>query len=185
MRMSGPKKHKGPGTGNHPLLDTHDKLSSSYTKLGRNYATTGSITAKECLINLALSDEFRKSTQKIRVSKTEGYESINDFFISFDDIKEPQNKNRGYWGTLFDPGEGVDVRWLNTGRNKNAMSVVLEPAVERDLLANYGLTSVEDLAGAYVLVVGKLQLKASTGKLWLKPKSANYVVLYIPDELDE
>lgn len=178
--LSGPKKHRGEGAGTHPVLKAHDIMSATYKKLGRSYETTSRIDAKECLINLVLSEQYRESSQLIRAPYGRSM-AIKHFFIPFENAQQPEVTTRGYWGTFFGPGDGVGVTWLNTGRQRTHMSVCLTADTEAELLANYGLESIEQITGAWALIIGDLKLSAKD-KLYLTPKNAKHIVLYMPDD---
>jgi hypothetical protein len=183
LTLSGPKKHRGEGRGTHPSLRTHDVMSAEYKKLSRDYETNSRIDAKECLINLVLSEQYRESTQLIRAPYGRSM-AIRNFFTRFEDADQIVGSTRGYWGTFFDPGDGDRARWLNTGRRKRQMSICLEPGTEADLLANYGLENVEEITGAWALVIGELKLSKKE-KLYLTPKNAKHIVLYMPNDSSE
>jgi hypothetical protein len=183
LKLSGPKKVNREATGTHPVLKAHDVMSAAYKKIGRKYETKSTIDAKECLINLVLSEQYRESVQLIRAPYGRSM-AIRHFFTKFEDATEAVESVRGYWGTFFEPGSTMGARWLNTGRSRQHMSVCLEPNTEAELLANYGLESVEQMTGSWALIVGELKL-SKTGKLYVTPKNAKHVVLYIPEDSDD
>lgn len=174
-----PPANKIPVTG-LPGGDEGNK-AGKYVKWGKRQESSSSIQARQILINLATSEKYRQSTQTIATPKSGGKVQICDYFIPFlDASKGDAGKERGYWGTITDYRPKNDVYWVNTG-TKDHMSICLPSAVKDDLLLAYGLDSLFDLVGNYVLWVGELRV-AKSEKLYLKPEDARRFALYIPTE---
>lgn len=174
-----PPSNKTPATG---LADgCGGNTAGKYVKWGKRQETSSSIQARQILINLATSANYRQSTQTISTPKSGGKVQICDYFIPFKDASEGDaGKERGYWGTITDYWPKNDVYWLNTG-TKDHMSICLPSDVKDELLLAYGLDSVYDLVGNYVLWIGELRV-AKSEKLYLKPADARRFALYIPTE---
>lgn len=139
--------------------------AGQFTKWGKSQESSSNIGAKQALINLAISAEYRESKQTVATAKSGGKVAIRDLFISFKAAtSETVGRERGYWGTIFKPVVSGDVTWLNIG-GKDQMSILINDVVRADLLAAYSLTDLDDLTGAYVLVVDELKVnKAGTKK---------------------
>ena len=158
-----------------------ENKAGKFIKWGNRQETSSSIQARQILINLATSEKYRQSTQTIATPNSGGKVQIRDYFIPFRDASEGDaGKERGYWGTITKvyPDEGIT--WLNTGFPRH-MSIVLKDEVRDDLMEAYGLNGVEDLIGAYVLLVGELKISAAAKK-YIRPVVARNFALYIPKE---
>jgi hypothetical protein len=177
-----PAKPKTPVAG-IPVRDS-GKTAASFVKWGRRQESGSTIGAKECLINLVVSDVYAKSTQTIALTRTSPDIAIRDFFVPFRGaIIEPSGTMRGYWGSLTATHENDDgSAWLNTGRPWH-MSVLLSRDVKEELLQAYQVDDIEDLAGCYALVIGRLT-QARGGKWYVKPAKARNTVLYSPEGTD-
>lgn len=159
------------------------RIGAQFVKWRKNNETSSSINAKECLINLVLSENYRESDQTIRPPHGTRMQ-IKDFFVPLRQADTASSDIRGYWGSLYDYRELEDgTVWLNAGKRTH-MSVLMNPGTLTELLASYGLEGVEDLIGVYVLVIGQLQVSRNS-KLFLKPRDSRHVVLYMPDEAIE
>lgn len=156
--------------------------AGQFTKWWKSQESSSNIGAKQALINLAISAEYRGSTQTVATPKSGGKVAIRDFFIPFKAAtSETAGLERGNWGTIFKPVVSGDVTWLNIG-TKDQMSILINDAVRADLLAAYSLTDLDDLTGAYVLVVDELKVNKAGTKKYLKPLEARRIAIYFPKE---
>jgi hypothetical protein len=69
------------------------------------------------LRNLIASDDFRRSETVVEVSQ-EISMPIKDFFVNFSVVDDSfVNKKLGFWGLIYDTGDGSEGSlWLNTGK---------------------------------------------------------------------
>lgn len=126
--------------------------------------------------------KFLIITKKFKVSHVEVENEYgpltaeSHFFKSFDLAKFDQSeKLQGYWGMLTDArfsSEGA--LWLNSGGNSDVSCVIQEKLVDK-LFKRYSLEDEEELAGAYVIVVGDLEVSS---------KGKKYIELNDLDQLD-
>lgn len=160
------------------------KTAGAFVKWGKRQESSSTVGAKECLINLVVSDIYAKSTQTIALTKNSPDIAIKDFFVPFRGATtEFSDTMRGYWGSLTATHENDDgSAWLNTGRPWH-MSVLLSRDVKEELLQVYQVHDIVDLAGCYALVIGRLT-QSRSGKWYVKPAKARNAVLYDPEGKD-
>lgn len=134
------------GDGNRPQARMHRRLSS-------------------LLRHLIEIPDFQESNQILEI---EGYPEIavRDFFVPLLDVtSDYRNTFRGYWGMLSDGRKTDDgTLWLNSG-GRDAISFCLNKHLVAPLFQRYGLEDEEDLAGAYILVLGSPSV-SKTNKLY-------------------
>lgn len=152
-----------------------------FTKWGAKQASSSSIAARQMLINLAISEKYRESTQTVSTPQTNGKIQIRDYFIRFQDATAAgEGQERGYWGTIMEPGDAGDGTWINTGTQGN-LSIFIPKPVETEFFLAYGIDGWEDLVGAYMMVVGELKVsKNGKNRKYVKPLAAKNIVVYIP-----
>lgn len=181
LRLPKPPAPKQPS--NDPALVGQGNRAGAHTKWGDRQESSSSIGAKECLINLALVPSYRESTTTIALTRNSPAIAVKDFFIRFVDASAADTRVvHGFWGTFTNARPttaGSPTLWLNTGGREH-LSVLVEKDIQKDLLAAYGLDGIEDLMGAWVLIVDELQEAKSTKKLYLKPDKAAKITLYFP-----
>ncbi|QHW08396.1 hypothetical protein [Pseudomonas putida] len=133
------------------------------------------------LRNLIHSEDFRISDQLIAMP--EGEFRVRNFFVPFSDVQEEhEDQYRGYWGIIADAALSRDdppSLWLNTGGRDN-VSIVVGDEQSDDFLARFPFEDTEELAGAYVLVFGELQLSRN-GKLYIRAHDISRFTLSFPD----
>ena len=126
------------------------------------------------LIKLVNSKEFRDSNQKIEI---EGREPtiVRNFFVSLNDIKCISDEEfHGYWGMLTDARFGSEGSlWLNFGGIGDISCVVPSEIVDA-FYSRYKLEDEEDLAGAYILIMGTNRTSQS-GKKYIRPDSIDHI----------
>lgn len=153
-----------------------------FTKWGKKQESSSTIQAKQVLINLALSEEYRESTQTVATPKSGGKIPIRDYFIPFQDASASDaGVERGYWGSITNVGVHEDATWLNTGYKRH-MSILLSGKVKEALIEAYNLDGIDDLIGSYVLVVGELRVSAGSKK-YMTPTAARRFALYFPKDI--
>lgn len=132
---------------------------------------------------LILTEKLRTSTREIE-SKNLGLTTPSHFFLNFDKVELDQSKKlHGYWGMLTDArlsNEGA--LWLNSGGRVD-ISCVIKSEIVDEFFEYYNLEDEEDLAGAYVVVVGTLQV-SQAGKKYIKLSDIDHIEL-ISVRLDE
>ena len=117
--------------------------------------------------NLMFNDGFSASEQLIAVDQ--GLFRVKDFFVSFADTpSNGRGEYRGYWGFISDAGKSGEQPaslWLNSGGAQD-LSIVVGGDLSGEFLQRLGLDDMEMLAGAYVLVLGRLRV-SQFGKKYL------------------
>ncbi len=81
---------------------------------------------------------------------------VRDFFVPLQSATAAYSGQfRGYWGLLSDAKLAVDSSlWFNSGGGNDNISFVLDRRFVDDFNQRYLTDSIEDLAGAYILVLG-------------------------------
>jgi hypothetical protein len=118
------------------------------------------------LRTLMESDEFRRSNQTIQIPDV-GEFTIADFFVPFSEVTDEHvGSCRGFWGMVPAPRrDGNGTLWLNSGGHED-MSVLLDQGFFEETRQRFHFEEVEDLAGAYVLVLGELR-RGPSGKRYV------------------
>jgi hypothetical protein len=101
----------------------------------------------------------------------------NELFVPFDEISDHHiGQFHGYWGTLASAVLGrEETIWLNTG-GRGQPSIPIDASDLTTLLALGRVDDLEDLSGAYILVLGNLNV--STGsKLYIPPKGLSHIAI--------
>lgn len=110
--------------------------------------------------------DFRKSQQTLEIFDEEY--PVRNFFVPFlEIINEHTGSIKGFWGMLSDARfDGENTVWLNSGGQGN-ISFCLSEELFLELRARYRVTDDEDFAGAYALILGKVNV-SNKGKKWCK-----------------
>lgn len=118
------------------------------------------------LRTLIHSEEFRRSTQVIEIAE-QGEFAVTDFFVNFAEVTgEHLDSYHGFWGMIPDARiDGNGTLWFNSGRRED-MSVLLDRAFIETIYQRFRIEDVEDIAGAYILVLGVLR-EAANGKKYV------------------
>ncbi|WP_345971933.1 hypothetical protein [Sulfurimonas diazotrophicus] len=135
---------------------------------GKNYV------ARDKSLRLVLSwlvryPNFRFSDKPIRFFSSAGAIQINgvvrDEIIHFDVFKPTEGReHKIYWGLIVSADQSRDgTIWLNAGDSKRELSVKIFPDKAKEFIDVFEVKDLEELNGAFVIVVGKSQY-ASTGK---------------------
>ncbi|MEW5836022.1 MAG: hypothetical protein AB1832_13255 [Pseudomonadota bacterium] len=125
------------------------------------------------------SETFSRSSQIIEVT---GLVSLraSDFFVHFDDIgPEHMGKLLGLWGTLSDARVSGETIWLNTG-GPQMPSIPVDAVDESVLLTLSRGSELEDLAGAYVLALGKVD-QSGGGKRYVRIRDLSHIAVILHD----
>lgn len=131
------------------------------------------------LKSLIFSEESGAPSQDVGI-KDESIPIANHFFASFKNIKlEWSGEVRGYCGMLTDArlsSEGA--LWLNTGDSSDNGEVgcVIQADMVDNFFRRYNLEDEEDLAGAYVIIIGAIQV-SSKGKIYIRLTDIDYIDL--------
>jgi hypothetical protein len=117
------------------------------------------------LRTLISAPNFRYSEQIIEITD-QGSLPAREFFVEFPFVTHQYSGQfRGYWGMLTDARFGVDgALWLNSGGRAD-ISVCVQAEHVQDVMARYHMNDEEDLAGAYILVLGTVRI-SSANKLY-------------------
>lgn len=99
----------------------------------------------------------------------------NLFFVNFKKINfNRDEKLRGYFGMLTDARLTSDgALWLNSGGIGDVSCVVQAETVD-EFFQRYSLEDEEDLAGAYIIVIGTLSC-SQNGKKYIKLASIDHI----------
>lgn len=157
-----PNVNLDPGEPNNP-----QGQGGRYVGQGRRRNTVMHRRLSTLLRNLMYSADFRQSNQLIALP--EGEFRIRDFFIKFEDSNDNDvNEYRGYWGLISDAGlsrEDPPSLWLNSG-GRDDVSIVISDAQSDEFLKRYPFDELEEFAGSYALVFGRLK-ESRQGKKYL------------------
>lgn len=131
------------------------------------------------LRNLIRSETFSRSSQIIEVT---GLVSLraSDFFVHFDELG-PGHMGQflGLWGTLSDARVSGETIWLNTG-GPQMPSIPVDAVDESVLLTLSRGGELEDLAGAYVLALGKVE-QSGGGKRYVRIRDLSHIAVILHD----
>lgn len=155
-----------------PVHPAHSEMAGSVPTSGRTGAYADRSDARthrrlsSLLRYLIESPAFGNSDQII---ETDGHNGIaaRDFFIPMRSADQRYlGQFGGYWGLISDVRFSDDRRtlWFNGGGQSN-FSFCLDSEFVGDLNQRYRVADEEDLAGAYILVIGVLRI-SHEGKLY-------------------
>lgn len=122
------------------------------------------------LDTLIVNPAFCNSAQ---VLELKGHASIpvSEFFVPLLSVQQQHmGLYRGYWGVVVDAKLSPDskVLWLNSG-GKHDMSLCIPSSFVERLLERFRFSEVDDINGAYALVLGRSQRSKGLGaKVYLK-----------------
>lgn len=122
---------------------------------------------------LSTSDQIIELTGVIEMA-------AKDFFVPFSDVsKIDSGQYRGFWGSLSNAKDGKDgAVYLNTG-GLTEPSIRVAKDDKTALLDMTGADDLEDLSGAYVLVLGKIGTAKANGKRFITHKGALYLAMLL------
>ncbi|MGF6150524.1 hypothetical protein [Pseudomonas fluorescens] len=128
------------------------------------------------LKDLIFSEKSRAPSQEIEI-EGEAASAASRFFVNFKKIKVDRSEElRGYCGMLTDArlsSEGA--LWLNSGGIGDVSCVIQVEMVDK-FFQRYNLEDEEDLAGAYVVIIGELKVSPS-GKKYISLTDIDYIDL--------
>lgn len=103
-----------------------------------------------------------------------------EFFVPFSEVASlPAGQYRGFWGSLSDARHGKDgAIYLNTG-GLTEPSIRVPEADKQVLLEMVKAENLEELSGAYVLVLGKVGTARDNGKRFITNKGALYLAMLV------
>lgn len=152
--------------------DPHELINQN-GRGGRYVGTGGRRTAvmhrrlSTLLRNLMHSEDFRLSEQVMALP--EGEFRVRDFFIEFSEITDDhEDEYRGYWGFISDAALSRDTPpnlWLNSG-GRDDVSIVVNSGLLAEFSERFFVDELENLAGSYALVFGRLRI-SQYGKKYL------------------
>lgn len=160
------------GAGFAQQIDSHERIEVRFEparrgageaqgEQGRSIQRPVSMTCRgldTLLGNLMFNANFPTSEQLIAVD--EGLFRVRDFFVPF--AETPGNgrgEYRGYWGFVSDAGKSGEQPaslWLNSGGAQD-LSIVVSGDLSDEFVERFPV-DLEALAGAYVLVFGRLRV---------------------------
>lgn len=119
------------------------------------------------LRSLMESEEFRGSTQVMEVAG-EGEFTVADLFVNFADVTDDNiGRYHGFWGMVPDAQrDGSGTLWFNSGGQED-MSVLLDQRFIEEAYRRFHIDDAEDIAGAYILVLGELK-RSRNGKKFVQ-----------------
>lgn len=122
------------------------------------------------LRTLIESPAFRSSPQLVEIN---GYREMRvcDFFVPLLEIDMRYNTRfRGWWGLISDARQSPDgTVWINSG-GRDTISFCLKPEMQTEVFQRFHVEDLEDLAGAYILVLGELRV-SQYGKMYYSIES--------------
>lgn len=150
---------------------------------GRNHIENGARRAlmyrklRTILRNLIRSEAFSQSSQIIEVTGLVSLKA-SDFFVHFEDVgREHLGQFLGLWGTLSDARLSGETIWLNTG-GPSMPSIPVDAINEPVLLGLARGDELEDLAGAYVLALGKVEHSVN-GKRYVALNDLTHIAIIL------
>jgi hypothetical protein len=138
--------------------------------------TDVSIQLSMLLTSLVGLLDFRSFNEIIKPERNPS-SAISDFFVNFKDVDSVSDEEvHGYWGVLSDARLGSDGSlWLNSGSVGDVSCVV--PADMVDVFyKRYELEDEEDIAGAYVIVIG-IKKVSQAGKKYVVALDVDYLAI--------
>lgn len=121
------------------------------------------------LRSLMESEEFRRSTQMIEVTG-HGEFTVADLFVGFSEVTDDHiGSYHGFWGMVPDARrDGKGTLWLNSGGRED-ISILSGYGLIAETYKRFHIDDEEDIAGAYILVLGELRIGPS-GKRYVQVK---------------
>ena len=111
------------------------------------------------LRTLIKSPDFRTSDQRIE-ALDQPEMAVRDFFVPLLSVSEAHNGlTRGYWGLISDARMSDDRKtvWFNSG-GLDTISFCMDTKHLEEFNRRYRFHDAEDLAGAYILVMGTVHV---------------------------
>lgn len=134
---------------------------------------------KDLLEGLALIEFFNRQDQTPENEQV-FFDVKKSLLLNFSDLDQGiSTVPLGYWGMLTDArlsSEGA--LWLNTGGTDD-LSCVIDNSMVDHFYKRYKLDDEESLAGAYAIIIGRLQT-SQRGKKYIKLESLDFIELLNP-----
>jgi hypothetical protein len=110
------------------------------------------------------TEEFRRSTQIIEVTR-QGEFTVANFFVNFAEVTDAHNDGyHGFWGMVADAEiDRSGTLWFNSGGRED-LSVRLDHRYIKEAYHRFHIGDEEDIAGAYILALGMLKKAQGRGK---------------------
>ncbi|MBN3813356.1 hypothetical protein [Paraburkholderia sp. Ac-20347] len=154
----------------------------TYVLRGPNRQSAQHFTLRRILLRLVQSPEFRNSDRQIHLHKSDGEVlvggPVRQIVTSFDEIRAERHNDvlALYWGPIASVGRTTDGKlWLNSSDRYSGASVVIFEDIVDDFLQTFGITDLDDLAGAHVLVAGRCTVRAGRPFIWCS--SPKYIIV--------
>lgn len=121
-------------------------------------------------------ENFSQSEQILEIDG-HGDFKVSDFFIPLlDATATHKGVFRGYWGMLIGAQRTQDnTLWFNS-RGKGNLSFCIDSSEVEEFFNRYGIEDEEDLGGAYILALGKVNV-STNGKIYFPLKSKQLYTL--------
>ncbi|WP_139093421.1 hypothetical protein [Delftia sp. JD2] len=128
------------------------------------------------LRTLVEAPDFEYSSQLMEVAGLDEI-TVRDFFVRLlSASRGMRGEVRGWWGTISDANDGKDGDlWINSGERGN-FSICVPEEMRNEVARRFRFNENEDLAGAYVLVIGDLRV-SKYGKLFCVIDSADHIAI--------
>lgn len=115
---------------------------------------------------LMLSEQARRPALPITIPGIGDF-TIADFFVNFGDVVQDHvGRYQGFWGMVVDVRRDASgTMWLNSGGRED-MSICIDSRFTEETFDRFHIEEDEDIAGAYILVLGELRV-GPTGKKYV------------------
>lgn len=148
------------GAAQQYMVQEVDGLPSNRNRRGRYGGDGGRPQARmhrrlgSLLRTLIEVPAFRQSDQVVEIDDHPEM-TVSEFFVPLLDVTAGhEGQFRGYWGMLSDARRASEgTLWLNSG-GRDSISFCLDEHLIKPLFERYGIEDEEDIAGAYILVLG-------------------------------
>lgn len=123
---------------------------------------------------LVTAPNFQYSTQMIEVANRPTLPA-HDFFVPIGNVtRQYSGQYHGYWGMLSDAAFDNDgALWLNSGGRQN-VSFCVPAEMVSEFFDRYGIADEEELAGAYILILGSVYVSMSN-KLYCIVEDSSFI----------
>lgn len=168
-----------------PAREVHGDLEEGAGRAGRAPRYVGGNPRPNARMHRRLSSllrtlieapHFARSNQLLEIAGQPEI-SVCDFFVPLTQVdKLMQGRIRGWWGLISDAKVGGDESlWLNGG-GRGMLSCCIPYELRTQVLGRFRLDDIEQLAGAYVLVIGDLRI-SQHGKMYCVIDSPNHIAI--------
>ena len=128
------------------------------------------------LRTLIEAPHFARSNQRLEIAGQPEI-AVCDFFVPLTLVNQGmQGRVRGWWGLISDAKDGGDGSlWLNGG-GRGMISFCIPYDLRTQVFDRFRLEDIEQLAGAYVLVIADLRI-SQYGKMYCVIDSPNHIAI--------